>query len=198
MLGKLPIHHFLKKNNMRNVFFIVMLLSTQLAFGQKYFSKTGKISFSSDTPMEKIEALNTSASTALDINTGNMEWAVLIQGFKFEKALMQEHFNENYMESGSYPKAKFKGKIDNIKEVSFYKDGVYNVTTSGQLEIHGITTPVTTKGVITVKNGTITAKSNFSALLADYGIEIPKLVADNISKSVEITVDVSYQLIPTE
>jgi YceI-like domain len=183
---------------MKNIFFIVMLLSTQLAFGQKYFSKTGKISFKSDASMEKIEAQNASASTALDINSGNLEWAVLIQGFKFDKALMQEHFNENYMESSTYPKAKFKGKIDNISAVNFLKDGVYNVTASGQLEMHGITKPVTTKGVITVKGGAITAKSNFSVLLADYGITIPKLVADNISKSVDITVDVSYQLMPTE
>ncbi|MEP6794615.1 MAG: YceI family protein [Saprospiraceae bacterium] len=183
---------------MKNIFFIVMLLSTQLAFGQKYFSKTGKISFKSDASMEKIEAQNASASTALDINSGNLEWAVLIQGFKFEKALMQEHFNENYMESATYPKAKFKGKIDNISIVNFLKDGVYNITASGQLEIHGITKPVTSKGTITVKGGAISAKSNFSVLLADYGITIPKLVADNISKTVDITVDVSYQLMPTE
>ncbi len=183
---------------MKNIFFIVMLLSTQLAFGQKYFSKTGKISFKSEASMEKIEAQNASASTALDINSGNLEWAVLIQGFKFDKALMQEHFNENYMESSTYPKAKFKGKIDNISAVNFLKDGVYNVTATGQLEMHGITKPVATSGVITVKGGAISAKSNFSVLLADYGITIPKLVADNISKTVDITVDVSYQLMPTE
>jgi len=183
---------------MKNLLFIILFLSTQLASGQKYFSKTGKIAFSSEAPMEKIEAQNSSASTGLDIATGNMEWAVLIQGFKFEKALMQEHFNENYMESATYPKAKFKGKIDNISLINLKKDGIYNVTSTGQLEIHGISKPVTSKGVITVKNGVLTAKSNFSILLADYGIEIPKLVADNISKSVDITVEVNYQLMPTE
>src|SRR5688500_15395398 len=107
---------------MKNVMIIVLLLSAHLAIGQKYFSKTGKISFHSDTPMEKIEAHNTTASTVLDIGTGSLEWAVLIQGFKFEKALMQEHFNENYMESTEFPKAKFKGKIDNISSVNFKKD----------------------------------------------------------------------------
>ncbi|MEP6645585.1 MAG: YceI family protein [Saprospiraceae bacterium] len=183
---------------MKNIFFIVLLLSAQLAFGQKYFSKTGKISFYSEAPMEKIEAQNSSASTALDVNTGNMEWAVLIQGFKFDKALMQEHFNENYMESSTYPKAKFKGKIDNFSSVNFAKDGTYNITASGQLEIHGITKPITSTGVITLKNGAISAKSKFTILLADYGIQIPKLVADNISKSVDITVEVNYQLMPTE
>src|SRR4030095_909117 len=138
---------------MRNFIFIALLFFAQLAIGQKYFSKTGKISFTSQAPMEKIEASNNSASTALDVPTGNMEWAVLIQGFKFEKALMQEHFNENYMESATYPKAKFTGKTYNISAVNFSKDGVYNVTATGQLEIHGITKPVTSTGVITVKNG---------------------------------------------
>ncbi len=189
---------YLNYNNMKNIFFLVLLFSAQLATGQKYFSKTGKISFYSEAPLEKIEAQNTSASTAIDAATGNMEWAVLIQGFKFEKSLMQEHFNENYMESPTYPKAKFKGEIDNIKEINFTKDGTYDVTSTGQLEIHGVTKQVTAKGVITVKNGTILAKSKFSVLLADYGIGIPKLVADNISKSVDITVETNYQMMPTE
>ncbi len=183
---------------MKNIIFIALLFSTQLAIGQKYFSKTGKISFTSEAPTEKIEAQNTSASTMIDMATGTMEWAVLIQGFKFEKALMQEHFNENYMESETYPKSKFKGKIDNIKDVNFTKDGSYPVTASGQLDMHGISKPVTVTGVINVNNGIISAKSNLSILLADYGIVIPKVVADNISKTVNITVEANYQLLPSE
>ena len=183
---------------MKNIFFLIMLFSAQLMSGQKYFSKSGNVSFYSEAPMEKIEAHNASASTAIDGSTGSMEWAVLIQGFKFEKSLMQEHFNENYMESATYPKAKFKGKIDNIKDVNFKKDGTYEVTASGQLEIHGVTKPVTSKGVIVVKDGVVTGKSKFSVLVADYDIEIPKLVADNISKNVDITVEANYQLMPTQ
>ena len=176
---------------------VVLLLSAQLAIGQKYFSKTGKISFYSDTPMEKIEATNSTASTVLDATSGNFEWAVLIQGFKFEKALMQEHFNENYMESTTYPKAKFKGKIDNISSVNLAKDGAYNVNVSGQMEIHGVTKPVSTTGVITVKGGNISANSKFSIAVADYGIVIPKVVAENIAKNVEIHVQADYQPMPS-
>lgn len=181
---------------MKNLIIIVLLLSAQLASGQKYFSKTGKISFYSDAPMEKIEATNTTASTVLDAATGNLEWAVLIQGFKFEKALMQEHFNENYMESNTYPKAKFKGKIDNFSSVNLKKDGEYAVDVSGQMEIHGVTKPVNAKGVITVKGGSISAQSKFSVAVADYGIEIPKMVAENIAKTVEIRVQADYQPMP--
>ena len=108
---------------MKHLVVIAFVLVAQLAIGQKYFSKTGKIAFSSQASLEKIEAQNTSASTVLDISTGAMEWAVLIKGFKFEKALMEEHFNENYLESGTYPKAKFKGKIDNLSAGNCNKDG---------------------------------------------------------------------------
>lgn len=179
---------------MKHLVVIAFVLVAQLAIGQKYFSKTGKIAFSSQASLEKIEAQNSSASTVLDIGTGAMEWAVLIKGFKFEKALMEEHFNENYMESGTYPKAKFKGRIDNLTAVNFNKDGEYKVDVSGQLEIHGVTKPVATKGTIIVKNGQITANSQFKILLADYGIEIPKLVAENIAKEVEIDVQANYQV----
>ena len=98
------------------------------------------------------------------------------------------------MESATYPKAKFKGKIDNPASVNFSKDGVYTVTVSGQLEMHGVTKPVTTQGTITIKGGVISAKSKLTVLVADYGIEIPKLVADNISKSVDINIMADYQL----
>ena len=110
---------------MKNLIVFALLFSAQIAIGQKYFSKTGKISFYSEAAMEKIEGHNTSASTVIDASTGAVEWGVLIQGFKFEKSLMQDHFNENYMESSIYPKAKFKGKIDNLAIVNFSKDGQY-------------------------------------------------------------------------
>jgi hypothetical protein len=182
---------------MKHVFLLAFVLITHIATGQKYFSKTGLVTFSSSTPMEKIEARNTTAGTVIDIGTGQMEWGVLIRGFQFDKAMMQEHFNENYMESHTYPKAKFKGKIDNLADVQFTKNGEYKVTVTGQLEIHGVTRPVTTQGTISVHNGQIAAKSKFSVLVADYGIEIPKVVADNIAKSVEIQVEAQYQIMNT-
>ena len=179
---------------MRHILIVAILGIAQLAIGQKFFSKTGKITFSSEASLEKIEATNTSASTVIDLGTGNMEWAVLIQGFQFEKSLMKEHFNENYMESTKYPKAVFKGKIDNPSTINLAKDGTYEVMVSGQLEIHGVTKPVTTKGTINVKKGMIdSASSKMTVAIADYGIEIPKLVADNIAKTVDISIQADYQ-----
>ena len=87
-------------------------MGSSALLGQKYFTKDGKVSFYSDALMEKIEAHNTKAASVIDAENGQMEFAVLIKAFQFEKALMQEHFNENYMESSTYPKASFKGKIE--------------------------------------------------------------------------------------
>lgn len=179
---------------MNKIIFILLVLSSQVLSAQKYFSKTGKVAFYSDAAMEKIEAHNTSASTVLDAATGALEWGVLIKGFAFEKALMQEHFNENYMESEKYPKAKFKGKLDQPEKVIYSKDGVYAVTVTGQLEMHGVTRTITVPATIAVKNGALSAKSKITVALADYGIEIPKLVKENISEKVTIEISADYQV----
>ena len=170
---------------MKNLIVFALLFSAQIAIGQKYFSKTGKISFYSEAAMEKIEGHNTSASTVIDASTGAVEWGVLIQGFKFEKSLMQ---------SSIYPKAKFKGKIDNLAIVNFSKDGQYNVNVTGALEIHGVTKTVTTPAVITIKGGAVSARSKFAVAIADYKIEVPKLVAENIAEKVNIEIIADYQL----
>ena len=123
-----------------------------------------------------------------------MEFAVLIKAFQFEKALMQEHFNENYMESDKYPKAIFKGAIVDASTVDFSKDGDYPVKVKGKLTIHGVTNEVETDGTIDVKDGKISASSNFEIAVADYKIKIPSVVKDNIAKTVQIVVDMNYEL----
>ena len=106
---------------------IIILFSISLTKAQKYTTKSGTIHFSSETPMEKIDAVNRQVNSALDVATGNFVFKVLIRGFEFEKALMQEHFNENYMESETYPNSTFVGKVLNIKDVNLAKDGIYKV-----------------------------------------------------------------------
>lgn len=155
----------------------------------KFFTKSGKIIFSSKTSMENIEAHNKSATCVLDTKTGNLQFAVLMKGFEFEKALMQEHFNENYVESHKFPKAEFKGQIINNHEIDFSKDGSYPAKVKGKLTIHGESKDVETKGTVMVKAGKIVTDAGFEIELADYKIEVPKLVKDNISKTVNITID---------
>ncbi|MBK9580854.1 MAG: YceI family protein [Saprospiraceae bacterium] len=168
--------------------FFLFFLGVQVMSAQKYFTKTGHISFYSDTPLEKIEGHNKSSNCVLDVATGKLEVATLVKGFQFEKALMQEHFNENYMESDKFPKAVFKGQIDNYSKLDISKNGKVTVKVSGDLTMHGVTKKVTTDAMVSINNGKIIADANFNVLLADFNIKIPALVKDQIAKSLKIKV----------
>jgi hypothetical protein len=158
-------------------------------FAQKYLTRTGKVTMFSSTKLENFESFNNETSAVLDAKTGDAIVIVPIKSFKFESALMEEHFNENYLESDKYPKADFKGKITNIGEVNFAKDGVYNVKASGKLTMHGVTNDVNIPGTVTVKGGAITAVSKFMINPNDYKIKIPKLMAGKVADQIEITVN---------
>ena len=160
-------------------------------FAQKYMTRTGKISFNATATHspEKIEAINNEVANILDAKTGDIVFQVLVKSFKFERELMQEHFNENYMESDKYPKAEFKGNITNPGEINYTKDGTYNTKVSGKLTIHGVTNDVTVPGTITVKGSTVSAKAKFSVALKDYKIEVASMVADKLAKEATIVLE---------
>ena len=161
--------------------------------GQAYVTKAGYIRFYSDGQIEKIEAINRTVNAALDASTGDFVFRVLMKSFVFEKALMQEHFNENYVESDKFPNATFLGKITNVKDVNFAKDGIYAVTVTGKLTIHGETKQISEKGTLEVKNGMVSGKSKFDIALSDYKVAIPAAVTDNIAKVIEVMVDVPLE-----
>jgi len=171
---------------------ILFAVSIHANAQDRYFTRNGKVTFLSDTPMEKIDAVNTQATSVIDASSGNFEFSVLMKAFEFEKALMMEHFHENYVESDKYPKSVFKGTIENISSVDFNKDGVYPVKFKGTLLLHGVTKDLNGQGVFTVKAGKITGSSNFAIQLSDYKIEIPSLVKEKVSNDVKITVDAIY------
>lgn len=170
-----------------------LLIAVGQVSAQKYFTKTGHISFVSDTPLEKIEGHNKSSNCVLDVATGKLEFATLIKGFQFEKALLQEHFNENYMESNKFPKATFKGQISNYTKLDLSKNSKVPVKVSGDLTIHGVTKKITTDAILMISNGKIDADATFNVLVADYGIQIPALVKDQIAKSVKVKVDATLE-----
>lgn len=182
------------ETDMYKLLFVILTLFTFCTSltGQKYFTKTGSIHFLSEAPLEKIESTNNNAYVVFDAASGQIEWSVLIKGFKFAKALMQEHFNENYMESDQYPKAFFKGTI-NQKGFAISRDGSYDVLATGNITIHGVTKPFSTPGRIMVKNGKINTNSSFTLTIADFNISVPKVVRDNISKTVRVTVNADLQ-----
>jgi hypothetical protein len=169
----------------------ILLFTAGISNAQKYMTKNGTIKFFSDTPMEKIQGVNRQVNSALDFSTGNFVYKVLIQGFEFEKALMQEHFNENYMESVKFQNSPFNGKITNIKDVNLAKDGVYKVVAEGDLTMHGVTNKVKTNGTLEVKGGKILGKATFNVAPKDYNIAIPKAVIKNISEAIQVDVNIS-------
>ena len=177
-------------------FIIILLVSAciSLEAQDKFYTKTGKIFFEcTKSPLEKIEATNKSSTCVLDIKTGNLQFSVLMKGFEFERALMQEHFNENYVESSKYPKSDFKGLITNNNDINYTKDGEYMVRVKGRLQIHGEAKDVEANGKIKIGNGKILTSSTFEVLLSDYNIRIPSLVSDKVSSKVNIIVDCSLE-----
>jgi polyisoprenoid-binding protein YceI len=162
---------------------------------QKYFTRSGMISFYSEAPVEKIEAVNNKVTSVVDFENSKMEFAVLIKAFQFEKSLMQEHFNENYMESSKFPKAIFKGtfEADSAITINIKDDGIYPVKIKGDLTIHGVTKPIEATANFIIKGGVINGNAEFNVLVADYDIEIPAVVRDNIAKEVKITVTNKYE-----
>lgn len=178
---------------MRRIIFscLLIILFTSVN-AQKYMTKNGYIGFYSHTPVEEIKADNNQVAGVLDASTGEIVFQALIKSFHFEKALMEEHFNENYMESDKFPKSTFNGKITNLSEVNFSKPGTYAVTVDGDLMMHGVTNKVSVKGTIEVIPGGINANSKFSLIPEDYKIVIPGVVRNNIAKTLELTVTMKY------
>jgi hypothetical protein len=174
------------------ILILVIFGLTQLLSAQKLISKTGHVRIYSHTPLEDVDAENSQVASILDPSTGNLQFSLLVKSFVFKKTLMEEHFNENYMESDKLPKSTFTGKITNLASIDFKKDGTYPAEVSGDLTIHGVTKAVSAKGTIEIKQGKITAKSKFNVDPKDYNVVIPDLVKDKIAKEIEITVDIPY------
>ena len=164
------------------------LVATLGVFAQdRFFTKTGKVSFYSKATLENIEAHNRSVTCVLDAKSGSVQFSVPMKGFEFEKALMQEHFNENYLETTKYPKAEFKGQIVNNSDIDYTKDGSYNAKVKGKLTVHGETKDVESDAKVTVKGGKVQAESDFNVVLADYKIKNDKL--NNISNTIRVSVN---------
>jgi len=176
----------------RLILFLFFLNIITAVNAQKYMTKNGYIGFFSHTPLEDIRGDNNQVAGILDTSTGEMVFQALIKSFHFDRALLEEHFNENYMESDKLPKSSFKGKITNFSLVDFSKNGTYNVTVEGDLTIHDVTNKVSVKGTVEVVTGGINASSKFEIVPEDYKINIPGIVRDKISKAMEVTVMMKY------
>jgi len=150
--------------------------------------KNGTISFHSYAPKELIFAASSQLEGLVNVQKKVFAFRISIMSFKgFNSPLQREHFNENYMESSVYPQASFIGKI--IEDVDFTKDGTYEVRAKGKLLIHGVAQERTIKSRIVTKDGNITITSDFSVLLIDHNIKIPRVVYEKLAPEISVTVN---------
>ena len=156
------------------------------AFSQTYLTRNGYIGFFSKTPLEDIQAENKQVYAVVDLGAKNIAFTALLKGFLFKKELMQEHFNENYVESDKYPKTTFTGTIKTAEDLT--KAGVHKVEISGTLTLHNVSKPFTTSATIETQAGKIIGKSHFTLTPQDYNIQIPSLVKDKIAKVIDVDV----------
>lgn len=177
-------------------FFSFLLTLTILvnANAQKmYATKSGQIKFNASSPLETIKAVNNQADSRWLESNGQIVFSVLIKGFKFENQLMEDHFNENYMESSKFPKAEFKGFINDIQHIDLVNPGGNEVTADGTLTIHGVTQKVVVTGSLTVlSSGKIMLKSDIKIKLKDYNIS-GNLIGSKIAPDATISVYCIYE-----
>ncbi|GAB2698631.1 YceI family protein [Mucilaginibacter koreensis] len=176
---------------MKHIALILLTWIGMIQAGQEtYVCKNAKISIYSKAPLEDIDAITTKGTSVFNAATGDLAFNVPIRSLVFQKSLMQEHFNENYMESDKFPQASFRGKIQ--QKVDVTKNGTYPVTATGVLEVHGVKQNRSISGKIMVNNGVVSMNSTFMVKCKDHNIEIPKLVFEKIAETIQVEVAATY------
>lgn len=175
------------------LFIFLFAISSMNLNAQKYMTQTGTIRFFSEAPLENIEAVNNQVSSVLDLGTGEMAFRLLMKAFVFEKALMQEHFNEKYAESHKFPRASFRAKILNIDKLQI-GDKPVQVQIKGTLTIKDISKEIEASGTLQrIPGGKIAGNSQFTINLNDFRIRVPSVVRNNISDNILINVKMDYE-----
>jgi len=174
------------------VWFFVMFLCFRAEAQDILLDKSSRISFFSEAPLENISAATAKAVAALNVKTNEIAFKVPVKSFEFNKRLMQQHFNENYMETDRFPYATFGGRV--VEDVDWTADGRHQVTAEGNLDIHGVKKFYSTKATIVIKGGVIQTHAKFDVKLADHAIRIPRVVMKNIAEVVSVDVSATYRI----
>jgi len=174
------------------VFLLLLVIISYNGQSQVYLTRTAYIGFFSKTPAEDIKAINNQVYAAIDAGKKNIAFSLLLKSFTFTKELMQEHFNENYVESDKYPKASFSGTYTG--DVDLTKNGVYNVTVTGNLTLHNTTKEITTPATMEVKDTHLIGTAQFKVKPEDFNISIPELVRGKIAQEITININADCTL----
>lgn len=179
---------------MRSILLAFTLLTVLSARAQPvYMSKSAVISFFAGTAVEDIDATNEKALSFFNTETGEVVISIPNKDFHFRRSLMEEHFNENYMETGKFPKSEFKGKINNIKSFNFTEAGPFQVSVTGQLNIHGVSKERTIDVTVRKEGNRLIAETKFKVQLEDHKIDRPKILWEKIAESVEVNANLAYE-----
>jgi len=158
--------------HLKYLFLTILIGSMLSSTAQKYITKTGAIEINSRTPVYTIKGVNNKVASILDAEIGEIFASTLIRSFKFEEALVEERFNENYLEPDKYPNSTFQGKITDYKKIDFSKNGSYDITIEGKLTIHGITNYIKERGKLIIKDGIITTNTEITISLKAFKIKV--------------------------
>ncbi len=171
---------------MKKLLIAFVLMGFAASAQEKMVTKTGKVTFEASVPsFEEVKATSETVTCVLNAKTGEIASQALMKSFRFKTALMEEHFNENYIESDKYPKATFRGKINEFNAASLTADAK-DYMIQGTLEMHGKTKDVSMPAKIRKTDGGIEITSSFSVNTDDFGIEIPSVVKNKVSKKVSV------------
>ena len=172
---------------------LILCMTLGLRAQDIQMTRTGKISFHAGSSLEDIDATNNEVASALNTKTGELAFTVLVKSFHFRRALMEEHFNEIYLQSNKFPRCTFSGRVINVATLNLSKEGEYPANVEGDLTIHGVTRKISTPGTIRVSQGKVSAITKFRILPGDYNISIPGVVANKFANDVEVNVECLYE-----
>ncbi len=175
---------------MKKIFLLALLFVGFQSKAQLFMTTTGEVSFFSKTPLEDIDAVNKSVSSIINTETNEVAVQMRVTNFVFPNKLMQEHFNENYLESEKFPSATFKGKIK--ESVDLTVAGTYPITAAGSATIHGVTRPIELKGTIVSTGTSLALTCAFEVKLVDYKVAIPKIVFAKIAEVIKVSSKINY------
>ncbi|KXX71920.1 YceI family protein [Flammeovirga sp. SJP92] len=173
-------------------FLFASFFSINQSFGQSYLiDKNGTTTFFSDALIEDITATSTSSMGIMDTATHKVAVSILMTSFEFKLSLMQEHFNENYVESEKFPKATFSGQLSTPPDLN--QNGQQEMQVKGKLSIHGKTKPLEAKITFNISDHQIEAQTTFNVALEDFDIEIPQIMFNKIAEVVKVTSTFSFK-----
>lgn len=169
------------------LFISIALMGSGTVLGQTFFTRNGYIGFFSKTPLEDIKAENRQVLAVIDLTKQQLAFTCLLKGFLFKKQLMQEHFNENYVESDEYPKASFEGQFSGAVGNLASKT---KINVAGDLTLHGVTKRINVTATLQMQGDKLLASSSFQLIPSDFDIKIPSLVRDKIAGQIDVAVNV--------